>query len=82
MQYGVTGAVSNTSANLLVLALPAQPDMTPSATDFTVQLAQSSQLGTVSLLPNQVSGTDFLVQVRHQVNVPAKSCGLALGIKM
>ena len=73
MQYGVDGAVSNSSANLLVLALPAQPDVIPTPTDFTVQLAQSSQLGIVSLLPNHVSGTDFLVQVRHKAYVPTKT---------
>lgn len=63
MQYGVTGAVSNTSTNLLMLALPAAPSMAPQIADFTVQLDQSGQTGRVGLLSQYASSKDFLVQV-------------------
>lgn len=66
MQYGVAGAVSNSSANLLMLALPAQPSVTPRATDFTVQLQQHGQTGTVTLLAESILAADFLIQVTTQ----------------
>ena len=64
MQYGVKGASTNSSANLLVLSLPVSPGATPRPTDFTVQLGQASQTGNVSVLSNFVSDTDFLLRVR------------------
>lgn len=63
MQYGVTGAISNTSTNLLMLALPAQPEVLPTGSDFTVQLERSNQTCSVAVLPDQTSGADVLVQV-------------------
>ena len=74
MQYGVNGARTNSSANLLVLSLPVSPGVAPRPTDFTVQLAPASQTGNVSVLSNYVSDADFLLRVR-----PAASCSLHAG---
>lgn len=61
MQYGVGGASTNTSANLLVFSF--NTSVTPRASDFTVQLSDASQTGNVSVLSAYSSSSDYLVRV-------------------
>ncbi|KAL0027049.1 hypothetical protein WJX79_001319 [Trebouxia sp. C0005] len=65
MQYGVGGATTNSSANLLVFSL--NTSVTPRATDFTVQLSSTSQTGNVSVLSTYSSSSDYLVRVDSPV---------------
>ena len=63
MQYGVGGARTNSSANLLVFSF--NTSVAPRASDFTVQLSNTSQTGNVSVLSTYSSSSDYLVRVCH-----------------
>ncbi len=63
MQYGVGGATTNSSANLLVFSF--NTSVTPRAADFTVQLSNTGQTGNVSVLSTYSSSSDYLVRVGH-----------------
>ena len=71
MQYGVGGATTNSSANLLVFSF--NTSVTPRATDFTVQLSNTGQTGNVSVLSSYSSSSDYLVRVGHLLCSPVKS---------
>ena len=62
MQYGVGGARTNTSANLLVFSFNTT-SVTPRSTDFTVQLSGTGQTGNVSVISTYSSPSDYLVRV-------------------
>ena len=62
MQYGVGGAKTNTSANLLVFSF--NTSVTPRAADFSVQLSGTTQPGNVSVLSTYSTSSDYLVRVR------------------
>ena len=65
MQYGVRGATTNTSVNLVVFAYNSTGSNTPTAADFTLQMGATREVGKVLVLSTYSSPSDYLVRVSH-----------------